>query len=82
MCGKSHEVGHGFVHIVPDAGDDGERRGGDFFAKLELVERGEVEAEFRRRLYQREIDILRTQPNDPDMDALAAWMVGRYPGIE
>lgn len=41
-----------------------------------------LEAEFRRRLYQREIDILRTQPNDPDMDALAAWMVGRYPGIE
>jgi Arc/MetJ-type ribon-helix-helix transcriptional regulator len=41
-----------------------------------------LEAEFRRRLYQREIDILRTQPSDPDMDALAAWMVGRYPGIE
>jgi Arc/MetJ-type ribon-helix-helix transcriptional regulator len=41
-----------------------------------------LEAEFRRRLYQREIDILRTQPNDPDMDALAAWMIGRYPGIE
>lgn len=41
-----------------------------------------LEAEFRRRLYQREIDILRAQPSDPDMDALAAWMVGRYPGIE